>query len=305
MKNFLLKWVKAVRAPFFTGTLVPVAVGSTLAYSQTGKFHWLNFFLTLFGFLFIHAGANLANDYFDHKTTDDDINRSFTPFSGGSRVIQEGIVPAKQVLKAALIFFGLGSIIGLYLNYVSPGNIVLLFGVFGVLTAFFYTATPVMFAYRGWGELMIGLDFGVLAVMGSFYVQAHFLNWSAFWASLPVAFMITGILYINQFQDYEADKTVNKNHWVVRLGKKKAVYGYYLIIAGTYLSIIISVVSGLLPPLALIALLTLPLAYAAIKVLRANYDKISELIPANSSTIKIHLFVGLLLSFGFILSRLI
>src|SRR3990170_1486016 len=305
MKEFLKKWIKAVRAPFFTATLVPVAVGSTLAYSQTGRFNWVNFFLTLFGFCFIHAGANLANDYFDHKTTDDDINRSFTPFSGGSRVIQDGIVPAKHILNAALIFFGLGSIIGLYLNYVSPGNIILLFGIFGVLTAFFYTATPVMFAYRGWGELMIGLDFGVLAVMGSFFVQAHSLNWSAFWASLPVAFMITGILYINQFQDYEADKTVKKNHWVVRLGKKKAVYGYYLIIAGTYISIIISVVSGLLPFYALIALFTLPLAYTAIKVLRANYDKIYELIPANASTIKIHLFVGLLLSFGFILSRLI
>ncbi|OGC79966.1 MAG: 1,4-dihydroxy-2-naphthoate octaprenyltransferase [candidate division Zixibacteria bacterium RBG_16_43_9] len=305
MKEFLKKWIKAVRAPFFTATLVPVAVGSTLAYSQTGRFNWVNFFLTLFGFCFIHAGANLANDYFDHKTTDDDINRSFTPFSGGSRVIQDGIVPAKHILNAALIFFGLGSIIGLYLNYVSPGNIILLFGLFGVVTAFFYTASPVMMAYHGWGELMIGLDFGVLAVMGSFFVQAHSLNWSAFWASLPVAFMITGILYINQFQDYEADKTVKKNHWVVRLGKKKAVYGYYLIIAGTYISIIISVVSGLLPFYALIALFTLPLAYTAIKVLRANYDKIYELIPANASTIKIHLFVGLLLSFGFILSRLI
>jgi 1,4-dihydroxy-2-naphthoate octaprenyltransferase len=305
MKNFIRKWLVAIRAPFFTASAIPVLVGTALAWNMTGRFNWFKFILVLLGVPMFNAGTNMANDYYDHKTGNDEANVNLTPFSGGSRVIQKGMVPPKQMLIGSFVFFGLGSVIGLYLNAVTPGNIILYLGIFGLLTGFFYTATPVLIGYRGIGELIVGLDLGVLAVIGAFYVQAQSLSWPAFWISLPIGFMVAGILYINQFPDYDADKAVNKKHLVVRLGKKKAVYGYYLLIAATYLVIAGSVVFKMVTPFALISFLTLPISLGAIKILKTNYDKITELIPAQAKTIQTHLFTGLLLSIGLVIGRIV
>lgn len=305
VKDFIKKWIVAIRAPFFTASAVPVLVGTALAWNLTGKFSFYKFILTLIGVPLFNAGTNLANDYYDHKTGNDEINTNLTPFSGGSRVIQNGLVPPKHMLIGSFLFFGLGSIIGLYLNAVTPGNLILFLGIFGFLSGFLYTFTPILIGYRGWGELLVGLNLGTLAIIGAYYVQAHTLSWAAFWISLPIGFLVTAILYINQFPDYEADKAVNKRHWVVRFGKKKAVYGYYLLISATYLVIAGSVIFRVVTPFALVSFLTLPLAIGAIKILKLNYDKIAELIPAQAKTVQMHLFTGLLLSLGFVVGRIV
>ena len=116
---------------------------------------------------------------------------------------------------------------------------------------------------------------------------------------------MAAILYINQFPDYEADKAVDKKHLVVRLGKRKAVYGYYLLIAATYLVIGGSVLFDLVTPFVLVSFLTLPLAIGAVRTLKSNYDRIAELIPAQAKTVQTHLFTGLLLSFGLVVGRII
>ncbi|MCK4403870.1 MAG: 1,4-dihydroxy-2-naphthoate octaprenyltransferase [candidate division Zixibacteria bacterium] len=305
MKNFLRKWIKAIRAPFFTASAIPVLVGSALAWNITGKFSLSKFILVLVGVPLFNAGTNLANDYYDHKTGNDEINTRVTPFSGGSRVIQNGVIPPKHVLIGSFLFFGLGSVIGLYLNAVTPGNLVLYLGIFGLLSGFLYTATPILIGYRGIGEFVVGLNLGTLTIIGAYYVQAHILSWSAFWLSLPIGFLVAAILYINQFPDYEADKAVNKKHLVVRLGKRKAVYGYYFLICATYLVIAGSVIFRMVTPFALISFLTLPLALGAIKTLKSNYDKFAELIPAQAKTVQTHLFTGLLLSLGLVLGRVV
>jgi 1,4-dihydroxy-2-naphthoate octaprenyltransferase len=305
MKDFVAKWIRAIRAPFFTASAVPVLVGTALAWNITGRFSLYKFILVLLGVPLFNAGTNLANDYYDHKTGNDEINTKITPFSGGSRVIQEGTVPPKQMLIASLLFFGFGSIIGLYLNTVTPGNLILYLGIFGLLSGFFYTATPFLIGYRGIGEFIVGLDLGILTILGTYYVQAHSLSWPAFWLSLPIGFLVAAILYINQFPDYDADKAVGKKHLVVRLGKKKAIYGYCLLILATYAVIAGSVAFKMVTPFVLISFLTLPIALGAVKTLRYNFDKFSELIPAQAKTIKTHLFIGLLLTVGLVLGRVI
>jgi 1,4-dihydroxy-2-naphthoate octaprenyltransferase len=305
MRDFIKKWIVAMRAPFFTASAIPVLVGTSLAWNMTGRFDLLKFILVLIGVPLFNAGTNLANDYYDHKTGNDEINTNVTPFSGGSRVIQNGVVPPNQMLIGSFVFFGLGSIIGLYLNAVTPGNLVLYLGIFGLLTGFFYTATPVLIGYRGIGEFVVGLNLGTLAIIGAYYVQAHSLNWSVFWISLPIGFLVAAILYINQFPDYDADKAVNKRHLVVILGKKKAVYGYYFLISATYLVIAGSVIFRMITPFALVSFLTLPLAIGAIQTLKSNYDKIAELIPAQAKTVQTHLFTGLLLSLGLVIGKIV
>jgi len=308
--NFFKKWLISIRVPFLTASLVPIVFGCALAWQKTGKFDFVLGLVTLLGVAFAQIGTNLSNDYFDHKTTDDDINKTPTPFSGGSRVIQNGIQSPREVLTGGLIFFGLGALCGLYLwlatrgIYDKPLTIPII-AVIGFLSGFLYTATPIKFGYRGWGELFIGLNFGTLAVLGSYYVQTGQLGWIPVVASIPIGFLIAAVVYINQYPDYEADRTVSKRHWVVILGKKNAIYGYLFMVFGSYIATIIAVIVDYMPVYSLVVLLTLPLAVGATKTLLAHYDKIEELLPANAATIKIHLSYGILLALGVVVDRLI
>lgn len=297
-------WLRAIRAPFFTATIVPVILGASVAWHKTGVFNWGLFLLTLIGILFIHTGTNLANDYYDHTSRDDELNPTPTPFSGGSRMIQDKLISPKAILYVALASFALGCIIGLYLNYILVGNLLLALGIIGVFLGFFYTADPLRIGYHSFGELAVGFGFGPLVVLGSYYVQAESLSWVAFFVSIPVGIMIMLVLYINEFPDYEADRKVNKKTLVVTLGKGRAIKLYFSLLILCYLFIVAAVIIGLFPLFSLIVLLTLPLSFKAVRVARENYERVYELLPANAATIGLHLSIGLLLSLGFILDKI-
>lgn len=297
-------WLKAVRLPFLTATLVPVVLGGAIAWHATGQFHWWHFWLTLIGISFLHFGTNMANDYFDHKTKNDELNKTHTPFSGGSRVIQDGEISPERVLFAALLCFSLGSLIGLYLSIVLKSMVILILGIIGVFFGFFYTASPLQIGYKGYGEFIVGLCFGPLVVFGSYVVQAGNFSLVSLWASFPVGLLITLVLYINEFPDYEADKSVNKKTLVVQLGKEKAVKVYYFLLGFVYLYIFLFVAVKRLPPYVLLIILTLPMALKAYKTSQKNFSKITELFPANAMTIGLHLSIGLLLSAGYVLDKI-
>jgi 1,4-dihydroxy-2-naphthoate octaprenyltransferase len=298
-------WLKATRPKFFTATLVPILLGSVIAWHGSGEFNWVYFLLALLGGVFIHAGLDLANDYFDHTSGVDEINPYHNPFSGGSRAIQDGLLSPTQVLWGSIICFSIGAGIGLFLDFTLPGHTLLIIGLVGVFLAFFYSATPIRIGYTSLGEIACGLGFGPVMVLGSYYVQTGRLAWQPLWASLPVGILIALVLYINEFPDYQADKQANKKTLVVILGKKKAIRLYPVLLLLSYLIIVLGVVGRILPPHVLISFLTIPFAFRAIKVARENFDKIFELLPANAATIAIHLSLGLLLSGGYLLDRLI
>ena len=293
-------WLKASRPEFFTAPIVAVAVGAAMAYHDAHLLRWGYLLLTLLGLTAIHAAANLANDYYDHLSGNDEANVEFVrPFTGGSRLIQTGQVRAEHILVASLVSLALGCAIGLYLVWMR-GWPILVLGVVGASTGFFYTARPVQLGYRGIGELFIGLDFGVLPVLGTYYVQVQHFSLATAVASLAVAFPIMAVLWINQFQDYAADKAVGKRHWVVRLGRQKASRVYAGMLAATYASILIGVDERVLPPLAYTALLSIPLALFAARTALQHYDDPQRLAPANAATIAWHLATGLLLAAGMV-----
>src|SRR3989338_7681286 len=199
-------WLRALRAPFLTATLVPVILGSAAAWHDFDVFSWPLFFLALIGAVFIHLGVNLSNDYFDHVSRNDEANKTPTMFSGGSRVIQEKLIPAKHILAAAILLFVFGIIIGLYLKFILPGNMVIILGAIGIFLGLFYTAPPFKIGYNGFGEIITGIGFGPLMVLGSYFVQAKAITQSSFFISIPVGILIALVLFINEFPDYEADK---------------------------------------------------------------------------------------------------
>jgi 1,4-dihydroxy-2-naphthoate octaprenyltransferase len=296
---------RILRAPFFTATLVPVCVGAAVAWTQ-GYFHLGYLILTLIGALAIHAGLNVANDYFDHLSGNDEANLHPTPFSGGSRVIQEGIVTAGGMLATSVAAFSLGAVIGLFLA-ATRGWTVLWLGLAGAFFAIFNSAPPFKLSYRGHGlaELGVGLGFGPISVLGAYYVQVQRLSLEALWASIPVAILIVAVLYINEFPDYEADKAVRKQTPVVLLGRERAVWGYVGLMTANYVAILLGVALKALPLATLVALMTLPQAYKAVRRALHFHNSIAELIPANAATVAIHLATGLLLCVGYVASGIL
>jgi 1,4-dihydroxy-2-naphthoate octaprenyltransferase len=298
-------WLRAIRAPFFTATVIPVVLGSVLAWNDTNNFIWIRFWLTIVAALLIHAGTNLSNDYFDHLSGCDRANSNPTVFSGGSRVIQDGLITAPKILYASLTTFVLGSIIGLYLNYICKGNIILILGIAGIFLGFFYTAKPFRIGYGNLGELAVGIGFGPLMVSGSYYVQAQKLPLKVILISIPIGILITLVLFINEFPDYLADKTVGKKTLVVTMGKKRAILLYHILLISVYLLIGSLVILKFLPPICLIILLSLPLALKTFLISKRNFNKVYELLPANVSTIKLHSLIGLLLSIAIALDKIL
>lgn len=304
-------FVNAVRLPFLTATLVPVLVGLAIAANDlrpAGHFDWVLAALTLVGVALFHLGTNTINDYFDHKSGADEANFTPTPFSGGSRTIQRGLMEANTMRNLAIVFYALGTLIGLFL-VARRGTEILWLGLAGFFLGFLYSAPPVRLAHRGLGELAVAVGFGPLIVLGTYFVQTQQWSLEALLASLPVAFLIAAVLYINEFPDKQGDARVGKRTLIVRLPERAALLGYFVLIALTYLVILAGVVlpnpatgRPFFPVWTLLGLATLPLAIKASLVLGRNYRFPYRLIPANAFTILLHLSTGILFFTGYVLS---
>lgn len=294
-------WIRLARIPFLTGTIVPVSLGAVVAWFSAKAFNPVFFILTLLGAICLHLGTNIINDYFDFKSGCDAINvEGISPISGGSRVLLENLIKPKSAYFIALSFFGIASTIGILLS-VAVGWGVLLLGAVGIISGYFYVS---QMAPRGVGELIVGLNFGPLMVLGSSYVQTQRFTLDALIASIPVGLLITAILWINEVPDYTADKAVGKKTLVVRVGRKRAADLYAAIVVAAYTWIAVMIVLKQIPLPSVIVLATLPLAMKAISVARKHYDNSQAMIAANLATIQMHLSFGALLIVGYILQYL-
>ncbi len=293
-------YVKAVRAPFLAGSVIPVVIGSIFAFEQ-GCFSFAYFFLCISGIIGLHLGANLLNDYFDAKGSDP-INMRVTPFSGGSRVIQDGEVPAVTVLIMALVFFGIGLGTGAWLALVGR-PLAIPIGLLGLGAGWAYSAPPLKLMDRGWGEIIIFFAFGPLITLGTFYVMSGSLNWIAFMLGGPQGFFISGVIWINQFPDFEADKKAGKRNLVVRSGPATARIFYLLIMISGFFSVIFIIGIFQFTYLIMLSFAALPLAVKAMGILWKEYLSYDRLIPAQALTIQTLIVHGLFLSLGVFLSH--
>jgi 1,4-dihydroxy-2-naphthoate octaprenyltransferase len=289
-------WLRELRAPFFVGTVMPAVFGAAYAHYAGAVFNWPLFGLTILGTVLTNAGLNMTNDYFDHKSGDDDLTRA-TPVSGGSKVIQEGLLRPRQVLVAGIVSLVLASVVGLYLNAVTGGRVLLVVGVLGMVIAWFYTAPPLKFGHRsGVGELVCVLGCGPVIAFGAYFVQARAFSWLAVFASLPIGVLMGLVLFINEFHDVHADRTVGKRTLVVVLGTRAASVVLALTLAVTYLLTIVLVGLKTLAPASLLVLVTLPLAgFAAVRARRYHAES-PRLLPANFAVIGTHLLFGVILT---------
>ncbi|MDO9548971.1 MAG: 1,4-dihydroxy-2-naphthoate octaprenyltransferase, partial [Candidatus Marinimicrobia bacterium] len=298
LKNIAAKlqlWVGILRAPFFTASIAPVILGAAVAYHQQSAIHWSTLFLTLIGAIIAQAAANVINDYYDHRSGNDEVNIHHNTFSGGSRMIQNKIITPGMTYFIAVCLFLITIVIGLYLNFVTAGNVILYIGMAGLFLAFTYSATPLKLSYRGIGELAIVGSFGPLIVMGTYYVQVQSLDILPLLASIPNGILVGLILFINEFQDMQADGSVGKNTLVVKMKvKQRSLAVYKILLIFVFLWLAGFTVLNIFPVWTLLTMLALPLVFRAFAIASKNYDKINELLPVNALTIAMHLIITLL-----------
>ena len=294
----------ASRPNFLAASAAPVLVGSSLGYAITGSFNFGLFILALLAIMALQAGANMANDYFDHISGNDWKNNNVTPFSGGSRYIQEGILSPRTELLAALVALAAGSVIGLIIVLLTKSLLILILGVIGLLGGFFYTAPPIKLGYRCVGEFVIALLFGLLPVFASYYLQTGNIDIIPLLPAGIVAVLIFLIILINEFPDLAADTAVNKKTLIVRLGVPASVWIYRIALISGFVFAAAMLISRSMFFAGLLYLLTLPVAVLAVK--SANIKDLVKpgLFRANQLTVLLHTAGSLALTIGFIIMGL-
>jgi len=294
-------WVRELRAPFLLLPVIFVPVGLAIAWSH-GHFNPLYAVLTIAGVVSLHASVNVLNDYFDFKSGID-LATTPTPFSGGSTILPSKLMAPSSVLEMGVLFLGIGVAIGSYFVYQFAFDpfLIAIVAVAALSVVSYSSVTSKL----GIGELVTGLNFGPLLVLGTYYVQTRTIAIEPILVGLPLGILTAGILYVNEFPDTDADKSKGRNQLVARWGKSTAAGRFKAMIAAAYIIPVAGVVAGLVNPVALLVLVTLPKAWTTVKLLGQNYDKVMELIPGMASMVMTTLFSGVALLAGYVLLGLV
>jgi 1,4-dihydroxy-2-naphthoate polyprenyltransferase len=247
-------WLMAIRPKTLPAAVAPVTVGTAVAF-RDGQFALLPACACLLAAMLLQIGVNLANDYFDCKNNIDSDERL-----GPVRVTQSGLITPAEVkwgmffclLLAAPVFVFLARIAGL------P---VMVIGVVSVVAALAYSGGPYPLASHGLGELFVFLFFGLVAVGGTYYIQAGQVTWPATLAAVPPGLLITAIMVVNNLRDIDTDRKAGKNTLAVILGRKRTLVEYKLLLLFSYLVPPALLVTGNAGMYILLPLLSLPQAW--------------------------------------------
>ena len=208
-------WILAARPRTLPAAIAPVLVGTALAGAED-EFRPLAFACALIGSIFIQIGTNLSNDYSDARRGADTEDRL-----GPVRVTAGGLIPPRRVLVGTYVAFGIAVAAGIYLAAVAGWEL-LAVGAASILAGVLYTGGPRPYGYEGLGEVFVFLFFGVVAVVGSYFVQTEELSWEAFALSVPVGLLAAAILVVNNIRDADTDRRAGKRTLAVRMGRERA-----------------------------------------------------------------------------------
>ncbi len=287
-------WIDAARPKTLAAAVVPVLIGVALALRE----HLFNPVMSFVAFIcaiLIQIGTNFANDYFDAKKGADSDNRI-----GFERATASGLITSAQMLKATYITMGLAFLLGLILVW-HAGWVILLIGVLSLIFGIAYTGGPFPLGYNGLGDVFVFLFFGIVAVMGTYYVNA--LHWSslAFWSSIPAGALSVNILVINNLRDIETDRPAGKKTLGVIFGENVLRYEYLLMILLSFAIPPHLFIRDNFGPFIFLPLLSIPLAVRLLKKIWYVKDK-RTLNKTLAHTAQFLVIFGVLFSLGLVLS---
>lgn len=271
---------------------VPMLIATALAYNKEKSVDWSWVLLALAGIYLIEIGKNAVNEFVDYWTGVDRYVTADkrTPFSGGKKTIVDGKLSMIETAIIAFITLAIAFFIGLYIALVREPNVFWI-GMIGGVLAVFYSLPPFKLNYNGLGEAAVGLTFGPLVMTGMYVMLTGVLDVYAAFIGLPLAFLITAVLWINQYPDYEADIKGGKRNWLVRIGKARGLKVYAWLYAGAYISIAALAIASS-NYFWLLGLLTLPLAVQSVHIASRNLDNLPQFLGSNARTIMIYQLTG-------------
>ena len=288
MGRIISRIIKVVRYRFLViAGIFPYLLGSSIAYHNTASFHLDYFTVGLAGILFALLAIEYLNEYFDAEVGTDQM------FSLERR-------PVSPYYK----FIGFGALLVAFLTALfltsRRGYPIMGFSIIGALAIIFYVGPPVKLSYRGWGEITIALTYGLFMTMGSFYLQTQKIVLDVLQASSPVCLFLVAITLANEIPDYYQDKLAGKKNIVVRLGRHNTSRLFGAVLLATYALLCFELLTGLLPPLSWLIMLTLPLAFRSYRIAVKYHDQPAEFIPAIRGAIVLYLVAISALSLGYV-----
>ena len=283
-------WLLAARPPTLPAAVAPVLVGTAVA-TIDGPFSVGLFFQVLVAAILIQIGVNFANDLSDFRRGADTPERLGPP-----RAVAQGWLSERQMLGGAVVVFGGAIAIGISLT-IAAGWPILVAGAASCIAAVAYTGGPWPYGYHGLGDVICFAFFGVVAVMGSGYVQSGALTWELAAASIPVGCLVTAILVANNLRDIDTDRSAGKRTLAVVLGERATRLEYVLLVVIAFGAILVFAATGMLPRWTAIALAALALAAPLCRLVLAGTSGVA-LIAVLKRTAMLHLAVGVLLAIG-------
>jgi 1,4-dihydroxy-2-naphthoate polyprenyltransferase len=282
-----------MRLPFLTGSVLPALAAAAYA-SRSAHVSLVDLAAVVLAVACLHLGSNLFNDYYDTDTTDR-VNRFRTPFSGGSRIVLDGVLSARGVFLLSSALFGVAGLLAVYFT-LQGRPLVWAFGLAGAAIGFFYSSRVPALMSRGLGEICIFIAFGPLLTLGAGYALTGLIDPIQLLVGALPGFHITAVLWINQFPDFEADSTTGKRNLVVRLGKARSRAAYITMMVAPFVAAPLLAATHILPWSSVVLLFALPLVAKAVGVFRKEWDDPRAIVPAQGLTIASHLATTLLLT---------
>lgn len=244
MKNDnLASWLKITRLQFYPMTWLAYTVGALCSFKILNNFDLTIYVIGYMALFLIEFATVISNEYYDYET--DKINKNYSQFTGGSRMIAEEMITFKQAKNA--IFISLTLVCSLTIILTLRYNIyAFLILALGALLGLAYTVPPLKLSYRGLGEIDVGITHSFYIVLAGFLLQSPKLNIILPWlVSIPLFFAIFGAIILAGFPDYEADKKIGKKTLTVILGQRKASLISILSISVSIISSIFILYSGI------------------------------------------------------------
>jgi len=271
------KWVLGARPRTLPAAIAPVVVASALAGSD---FDWFRATLALNVGIWLQVGVNFANDYSDGIRGTDD-NRV-----GPIRLVASGVATSKSVKNAAFISFAIACIAGAWLAFLTSPFLIII-GAIAIAAAWGYTGGKNPYGYIGLGDISVFIFFGVIATVGTFYVQTETITRLSFIVSIPMGVLSCAILSVNNLRDRPKDELAGKLTVAVRIGETKARYMYVTLLVIAHTAAIATLI-----PTALLTLLLLPMSISISRqVLSGASGK--ELVPVLGRTGKLQLMFSI------------
>ena len=275
------KWIVGARVKTLPAAVAPVLIGTSYA----EKINWSNAFLALVVSLFLQIAVNFANDY------SDGVRETDTHRIGPVRLVASGLASASSVKVAAIISFLIAAIAGFVLALnISPW--LFLVGAASIWAAWGYTGGKKPYGYFGFGELSVFIFFGLVATVGSYYIQTEQFNWQIFLLAIPVGTLSCAILAVNNLRDLPQDKLVGKRTMAVRIGEKNTRVFFMLLLVTAQVT---ALAAASISSLALITLICSPITYSVVRQV-LNGAVGAELIDVLSKTAKLQLVMASLLA---------